>query len=469
MALINPSNLYSGEAERFNSQPSVNMAVNLMAKRQAREDALDKHYSDLPNTINDKGVRDADIPVLHQKIGEIQQYYMQHKDQIKKGTTPEAYNYSKMFRDASAIPQESINRTKTSAKIAQLRGNSKYNYIFNDPTFIDKVAAHEKSVLDPDSKAINFDQLTLPPEPVNYPKFIKEIGGDLKYNLGTPQVTQHPTEKGLKVETITPELGNDAKEVLKTRAIVSLHNNPSFAMDVDKLETDPTSMVKMNELYKKNFGKPIPLNQNGGFDKNELATAYALSLLPPPQVKSRNIPNDEYKRQQSLADRKELMRLNSALIEGRTRRNPLNGLTYNNGNVLDIIGEVEPVEVTYKDGQWGSKKGLIKDGVVYDENNNPYTGKVTIKQGNVPAMVKSVLAKQKINLDNPLDDAEIISNGGTIEGLKHRNAGLVGRPEVEQFQRQYDQERKGEALNFGRTKAPSNTQPTKKPTKGKLY
>ena len=26
--------------------------------------------------------------------------------------------------------------------------------------------------------------------------------------------------------------------------------------------------------YKKNFGKPIPLNQNGGFDKNELAEKF---------------------------------------------------------------------------------------------------------------------------------------------------------------------------------------------------
>ena len=88
MALINPSNLYSGEAERFNSQPSVTLAANLMAKRQAREDALDKYYSGLPNTINDKGVRDIDIPVIHQKVGEMQQYYMQNKAQIQQGTTP---------------------------------------------------------------------------------------------------------------------------------------------------------------------------------------------------------------------------------------------------------------------------------------------------------------------------------------------------------------------------------------------
>ena len=469
MALINPSNLYSGEAERFNSQPSVTLAANLMAKRQAREDALDKYYSGLPNTINDKGVRDIDIPVIHQKVGEMQQYYMQNKAQIQQGTTPEAYYYSKMFREASAITQESINRSKTALKIGELKKNPKFAYIFNDPTLFDKIAAHEKSVTEAGTQAINFDQLTLPPEPVNYPKFIKEMGGDLKYNTGVPQVAPHPTDKNLQVETISPELGNDAKEVLKTRAIVALHNNPSFAMDVDKLQSNSTSMVQMNDVYKKAFGKPISTDPNGEFDKNELATAYTLSLLPPPQVKSRNIPNADYIRQQNEAMRKRVSSFNSRLIEGRKRAAP-DGTEYNDGNLFDGTGSVEPIKFVIREGYQGlgGSSGSISDGTVLDANGIPYSGNGTIKSTDLLAETLDVLKKTG-RIDWVQPTYQIVVKGGVITAIK-TDKGVVDRKSMENGQLEYNKViLKKEQPNYGYDKkipqAPTQQVPTSKPVK----
>lgn len=45
MSLVNPSNLYRGNAVVLNTQPTANLAIQLMAKQQAKKDALDQYYS----------------------------------------------------------------------------------------------------------------------------------------------------------------------------------------------------------------------------------------------------------------------------------------------------------------------------------------------------------------------------------------------------------------------------------------
>ena len=57
LQLRNPAGLYQGEAP-LNPLPYVNIALQQRARRQAREDAIDKYYRELPNTINDIGYRD---------------------------------------------------------------------------------------------------------------------------------------------------------------------------------------------------------------------------------------------------------------------------------------------------------------------------------------------------------------------------------------------------------------------------
>ncbi len=166
MPLVNNPNLFTAGNVNLHS-PYFQYVLQSQAHKQAKDEALDKYYGNLPNTINEQGVRDIDIPVLHQQKDAIQQYYMQNRDAIKKGNTPEAFNMGKMFREAQGIVQESKNRSNTSNKIAQLRGNPKNDYVFRDPTLIDKIQSHDLPVNDPSGKAIDFNQLTLPPAPLS--------------------------------------------------------------------------------------------------------------------------------------------------------------------------------------------------------------------------------------------------------------------------------------------------------------
>ena len=64
MALINPSNLYSEGQVNLDSTPYLRMQQQQQAKKQAREDALYKYFSELPTKINSAGMRVQDIVML---------------------------------------------------------------------------------------------------------------------------------------------------------------------------------------------------------------------------------------------------------------------------------------------------------------------------------------------------------------------------------------------------------------------
>lgn len=50
MALINPSALYTEGAVKLDTTPSLNFYAQLLAKKQAKKDALDQYYQKLMDT-----------------------------------------------------------------------------------------------------------------------------------------------------------------------------------------------------------------------------------------------------------------------------------------------------------------------------------------------------------------------------------------------------------------------------------
>ena len=60
MAIQNDPRLYSGGNVEFDSTPTVNLYGNLLAKRQAKMDALDQYDRARINNINPQGLRDVD-------------------------------------------------------------------------------------------------------------------------------------------------------------------------------------------------------------------------------------------------------------------------------------------------------------------------------------------------------------------------------------------------------------------------
>jgi len=165
MPVQNDPRMYSGGAVALDSSPSVNMYAQLMAKKQAKEEAIDEYYKKLPSTLNSAGMREQSIPGFNEAVGQTQKYWAENKDKIRKGTTPEAFNYDKMFRELEQKVNEDKNAAKTDLELGKMRFNKENGYIFKDKKFIDNLTQHGLSVFDPNHRAIDLGTVTLPVKP----------------------------------------------------------------------------------------------------------------------------------------------------------------------------------------------------------------------------------------------------------------------------------------------------------------
>ena len=135
MAVQNDPRLYSAGAVTFDATPSTNLYGQLMAKRQAKEEAIDEYYKKLPQTLNSAGMREQSIPGFNEGVSGLQKYWMENRDKIRKGTTPEAFNYDKMIRGLEQKINEDKNAAKTDLELGKMRFNKENGYIFKDKNF----------------------------------------------------------------------------------------------------------------------------------------------------------------------------------------------------------------------------------------------------------------------------------------------------------------------------------------------
>lgn len=298
MPLINPSSLYTGGKFTVNPLPYMQIAMQQRARKAAQDEAIDKHFQELPNTINDKGVRDQEIEGLNTKKNEIFQFGLQNKEalrnpKIDNGASQLALD--KMFRDAQGYAQQSKNRSATATKLSQLRGNPKYDYIFKDPAIIDKIAAHEQPVDAEGSQAINFDQLTLPPAPFDPNKYLSGFK-DVKHDY-TTTTSPNPQDKFTLIKTETPSLSEDAKKLVYQRASDALVENPSFEDHIKKsMDSDPSLIGQLQKTFKDTYGRDV----NPVTADHDLAAAYTLLGMGNAGVKTSTIPNTQAKNDATL-------------------------------------------------------------------------------------------------------------------------------------------------------------------------
>jgi len=281
MAINLPSNLYSGEAERINMFPHIQFQTQLMAHRKAKDEALDDYYKKLPDTINDKGVRDKEVPIINQKKNEIQDFWLKNRAAIKNPKSDNGaaqFNLQKMYRDAYGIVRDSQNAAKTDLEIGKKRFEKGSEYIFQDPDFINKQLLHDLPVNDPNRVPIDLAHITIPPPPFDELSYNKKFT-DIKGDDDTPIIKTHPTDKYSNLVITPKRFSEDAKQAIYQRAATEYENNPSFKKQIDvNLAKNPENLNILKETFAKAFGHPI---QN----EHDVAAAYTLQNLVAGQTK----------------------------------------------------------------------------------------------------------------------------------------------------------------------------------------
>jgi len=141
MALINPSNLYSEGQVKLDSTPYLRMQQQQQAKKQAREDALYKYFSELPDKINAAGMRSQDIDGAYggfnKKVDTIRKFWDVNKQDILKGGKA-AQDYDYLIRDAKQYADFSKSEGKKDLDMGKPYFEGKHTYDDDDVNIFSK-------------------------------------------------------------------------------------------------------------------------------------------------------------------------------------------------------------------------------------------------------------------------------------------------------------------------------------------
>lgn len=385
MAIRNDPRMFTGGAVVFDSSPTVAFAAQQEAKRQAKEEALNKYFEDQLKQLNTEGIRQVDLidpegkgRGIIDKINSWQQYWKENKNQILKGGVGRM-DSDRMLQEI----RQQIGEAKAAGKFFNDLGQAKF-----------------EGKYDPDDDELNV--LHLASLPVYDPASRKQDGSRYGWSDLMPTIPEYDAKKQADVwSAITKGLQpgkvydyNNLKINEKTgQAIVPFSEKYSLEQ-VKSIADNAASIAMSDKSVKKHFQKI--LNNPNSQEWQELNSAYQ-SVYGKNKVVSEpwqaaqadailraSVPQkvgqeQEVNYAQRLADKQMMAAFNRALINssrqsgsGQTERIDLTEYPDVDGKGKDITDLMQGVIVT------GLPTGdkLLAEKVYYD----PSTQKITYKE-----------------------------------------------------------------------------------------
>ncbi len=144
--IVNP---YGAGDVRLDSTPYVNYVLKQQAHEQARDEALDKWYTDMEKNVTPTGMRTIDIPVLLEGKKQAQEFYLKNKKAIKNPDLDNGKSlveYSKLHNNNLGTVRASQNEYAGGQKLAAVSADPAKSNLFNQDVF---------GMLDANNKPIN--------------------------------------------------------------------------------------------------------------------------------------------------------------------------------------------------------------------------------------------------------------------------------------------------------------------------
>lgn len=372
MAIQNHPALYTGGGVVFDSSPSVNLYGQLLAKRQAKMDALDEYDKQRINNINPQGVRDVDREGFDKRLQQIREFYNLNKDKIRKAGTPESYGYEKMFRDVATYVNQSKERTakqEAAMKLYQERlrqdGRIPDDFIaelHENDSGIDQITGIDPVTGKPRAtRSLDLTKWLSQPKPFNQQAYLKSFS-DIKRIPGKPTYSPSQDNPLKLTETIEETFDEGGKQVIAARSADKYQNSFSFAEQVKAEMSDPISRKKLEDTFKQEFGT-MPSQPE------DYATALTMTLLQPKTVKTKAVDNREAIMSRQEAFREKMFNLAEA---GRNKRAAMNQMLPGLGD-YDVLGnpyytgKFRPRTITLPKTGWG-KPGTRDAIVILDKD-----------------------------------------------------------------------------------------------------
>lgn len=347
MAIVNPKNLYSGNAGIFNSTPYTNFAIKQIAEKQAKAEAVDKYFGEQLAKQTSTGMRDQEIPALVAGRNDAQQFYQQNKRNIEDVRRDNGKAYGEMQQKLNQLQQiaaESKYLGGTDKEVFRLNANPETASRIL-PAMHDAISQHGTAawIPNPNGKGVirnDYDPVTNPtghksfdvtdiaysPKPYESKdmqaisdKYWKSIPPD-KYNtVNTPFIGADGKPSTTQMMQYQEGVLSDDKSKKAYKGLIDMHDNdPRLQQTVDQghpfdeMKAEHEAEFNMlNDVNKKMTGKDITTN-------GELYAAQEYLTHDNPHVTVPKLVTDltaKTNRAEQFATKK--MYLNDALIKGR--------------------------------------------------------------------------------------------------------------------------------------------------------
>lgn len=328
MALqIHPS-LYTGGAERFNSRPSVALYANLMARKQARDDAYDEYIRSLNKNVNPAGMRNQERQVFDEKLAEWQKFGMENRDAIRKRTGGMDMEFQRMYQGLLNTIQESKTEEERKKPAIELLLDPNKRDRIDEDGFMRDIASHDAPLYvkdektgqwmrNPDRKSLDFTGFSFNPkmmETEDWRKYDEAMDKAFPADKANTNIAPHPKDKYTNIVTTAKIYSPDKLKGIGDAAINDYETdrrlNYSFRKTHPFKEWKDEHEGQFNELnaaFQKAYpGKNIT-------NEAELFAATQIQRKLAPTIEEKTADNEAAKQ----ADRVDLENLRNANARGR--------------------------------------------------------------------------------------------------------------------------------------------------------
>ena len=275
MPIINDPRLYSGGSEVFNSQPATQFYLQSMAKKRAKDEALDNYYRDFNKSLNPAGMRNQDIEGWMGKINEWRGFYQQNKEAIKNPRLDNGKaqsEYMARYQDALSDTQRSKNAGEISkGYVMPVITNPDKRSRLTDLS-LGTIASHDASIYDPNHKELDPTKLDFDAKPFGLDeqkKLSSFLTQGVKMDEMVEKIVTDPKTHS-KTTTYEYKLNPQALQTVGARAANTYKSDDRFQAHIDQLADNPDIFNQLNEVFKGVYGKDIVSNE-------DFAAAYGLN------------------------------------------------------------------------------------------------------------------------------------------------------------------------------------------------
>lgn len=410
--LQNPAGLYQG-TPNLNPLPYVNIAIQARQRKQAREDAIDKYYRQLPDTVNDKGLRDQEVPIINDYKNKIFSFGVKNREKLRNPKIDNGaaqLTLDKLIREAHGVARNSQNAAKDDLEIGKMWFNKDYQDVINNEDFIKQHDAHNLPVTDPNYKPLNMAEVTQL-KPFDQAGYAKEVKGLFPYDVTTTRVTD-PTNPLLDIETATPKLGEDAKKGIYAYAAEKLHNSSTFRKHISKELAGTGQLPILNEISQRVFGHPLDSDE-------DIAAAYTVSQMQTTSKKEKPVTDIgavmDKRRKEGMEDWRTKNKITfgqsmAKIAANKAAGTPPEDTGYLSDNVADEVGETQ----TIRFGNDKSEKRVIYVDKIDPERLNIISGRDLSKKqiGVEPIAIKQPDGSVKMGYYQDLGTGDWEGKGG---------------------------------------------------------